>query len=336
MSADASSPDGLPAWARGPVVWSIPMRTRFRSITTREGMVFRGPAGWAEWSPFLDYDLPEIGAWWRATVEAAERGWPEPVRDQVEVNATVPVLPPERAHAWVRSQGCRTAKIKVADARSDPAADLERVEAVRDALGPSGRIRLDANGLWSVDQALTAIRELAWFGLEYVEQPCATTEELADLRRRLARAGVDVPIAADESIRRSGDPERVVALEAADLAVLKVQPLGGVRACLELAERLGMPVVVSSALETSVGLAAGVALAAALPELPYACGLNTAALLTDDVTDEPLVAVDGMLPVRPVLAAPERLARVAADADRSAFWSQRLERTARFEQAGPR
>ena len=161
-------------------------------------------------------------------------------------------------------------------------------------------MRIDANGAWSVDEAVRALRALGRFDLEYAEQPCATVEELAELRLALARAGVDVAVAADEPIRRSGDPERVAALGAADVAVLKVQPLGGVRRCLELAERLGLPVVVSSALESSVGVAAGVALAAALPELPYACGLNTLALLHQDVTSDPLVVSEGRLAVRRV------------------------------------
>ena len=166
---------------------------------------------------------------------------------------------------------------------------------MRDALGPGGRIRVDANGAWSVSEAVAAVRRLerAAGGLEYVEQPCASVEELAVVRR-----AVDVPIAADESIRRAADPYRVRDLEAADIAVLKVQPLGGVRACLRIAEDIGLPVVVSSALETSVGIAAGVALAAALPELPYACGLATVRLLEDDVATEPLLPVDGVLPVR--------------------------------------
>lgn len=280
--------------------FSLPLRNRFRGITVREGVLFAGPAGWAEWSPFYDYDYPEIGHWWRAAWEAAYLGFPAPVRDQVPVNATVPAIGAESAHRLVAASGCRTAKVKVAEPGQTLADDLDRVEAVRAALGPQGRVRVDANGAWDVDDAQRRLTALARFDLEYAEQPCATAEELAELRVRLARAGVQVPIAADESIRRSGDPERVVALAAADIAVLKVQPLGGVRRCLELAERLGLPVVVSSALESSVGLAAGVALAAALPELPYACGLNTATMFTTDVTDDPLVAVDGMISVRPV------------------------------------
>jgi O-succinylbenzoate synthase len=282
------------------VAYSLGLHNRFRGITVREGLLVRGAVGWAEWSPFAEYTRPEIDAWWLATREAAETGFPAPVRDRVPVNVTVPAVGPEVAHAIVSASGCRTAKVKVAEPGQEFADDLARVEAVRDALGPDGRIRVDANGAWDVDTALVHLARLSRFGLEYAEQPCARVGELATLRRRLSRAGIDVLIAADESIRRSGDPERVVAEQAADIAVLKVQPLGGVRKCLELAERLGLPVVVSSALESSVGLAAGVALAAALPELPYACGLNTATMFTTDVTTDPLVAVGGEIAVRAV------------------------------------
>lgn len=300
--------------------YDVGLITRFRGLTRRCGVLVRGPAGWAEWSPFPEYVAPEINPWWAAAVEAAAVGFPPPVRDAVGVNCTVPALGPEDAHARAAASGCRTAKIKVADAGQTFADDVARVEAVRDALGPEGRVRVDVNGRWSVEEAFVRLRELARFGLEYAEQPCATAEELADLRLRLARAGVDVPIAADESIRRSGDPERVVALGAADVAVLKVQPLGGVRACLRLAETLGLPVVVSSALETSVGLRAGLALAAALPDLPYDCGLNTATLLADDVVAEPLVAEGGRIVVRDVLVRPEG---DWLDAEAEASWRER-------------
>jgi o-succinylbenzoate synthase len=289
-----------PLSAMNPVAYSLPLRNRFRGITVRQGLLFSGPAGWAEWSPFVEYAYPEVGNWWRAAWEAAHLGFPAPVRDRVPVNVTIPAVGPESAHRLAAVSGCSTAKVKVAEPGQSASDDLARVEAVRDALGSQGRIRVDANGAWSIDEAQRRLTDLARFELEYAEQPCADVEDLAVLRRRLARAGVQVPIAADESIRRSGDPERVVKLEAADIAVLKVQPLGGVRRCLELAERLGLPVVVSSALESSVGLAAGVALAAALPQLPYACGLNTAAMFTADVTPEPLIAVDGAITVRSV------------------------------------
>jgi O-succinylbenzoate synthase len=183
--------------------------------------------------------------------------------------------------------------VKVAERGQGEGDDLARVEAVRDALGPGGRVRVDVNGAWDVDTAARMIRRLDRFDLEYVEQPCATLEELARVRCR-----VDVPVAADESIRRAEDPLRVRAAEAADVAVLKVQPLGGVRNALRVAEACGLPVVVSSAVETSVGLAAGAALAAALPDLPYACGLATLSLLEGDVVSDPLVPVDGAIEVR--------------------------------------
>jgi O-succinylbenzoate synthase len=303
------------------VVWSIPMRVRFRGITVREGMLVRGGAGWGEWSPFLEYDSKESLPWLRCAEEAAAGDWPAPVRDRVPVNVTVPVLSPEEAHALVARSGCRTAKVKVADVASTLAEDQARLEAVRDALGPGGRIRVDANGAWDVDTAIASLKVLdtAAGGLEYVEQPCATVEELAAVRRRTS-----IRVAADESIRRAADPYRVRELEAADVAVLKVQPLGGVRACLRIAEDIGLPTVVSSALETSVGLAAGVALAAALPELEYAAGLATVGLLADDVADHGLTAVDGYLPVQRPEVSDERLARCAATSEREAYWRARL------------
>lgn len=302
--------------------FAIGMPVRFRGISRREGVLLQGEAGWGEFSPFLDYDDVECVPWLASALEAAHRGWPDPVRDRVPVNATVPAVGPEQSAAIVRASGASTAKVKVAERGQSLADDIARVEAVRDALGPAGRVRVDANGGWSVDDAVVAIRALDTVGtLEYVEQPCADVEELALVRRR-----VDVPVAADESIRRAADPYRVRDLEAADVAVLKVQPLGGVRACLRVAEEIGLPVVVSSAVESSVGLAAGVALAAALPELPYACGLGTTSLLGGDVTRSPLAPVDGWLPVRSVEVDDEALAVVAADAPTDAAWRARFER----------
>ncbi len=302
-------------------VFSIPLRTRFRGITVREGVLVRGAAGWGEWSPFLEYDDDVARPWLRCAEEAAAGDWPEPVRDAVPVNVTVPACSPERAHEIVVAGGCTTAKVKVAEAGQSLAEDEARLEAVRDALGSAGLIRVDANGGWSVDQATVAIRllERAAGGLEYVEQPCASVEELAAVRRV-----VGVPIAADESIRRAEDPYRVRDLEAADIAVLKVQPLGGVRACLRIAEDIGLPVVVSSAIESSIGIAAGVALAAALPSLDHACGLATVQMLTDDVAVEPLLPVNGLLPVRPVVVSEAALARLAPSPDRVAWWERRL------------
>lgn len=290
-------------------------------------MVWRGAAGWGEWSPFLDYHGAELVPWLHAAEEAAERGWPVPLRTEIPVNSTIPAVGPEQAYDLARAAGCRTAKIKVAERGQTLTDDATRLEAVRDALGPSGKIRIDANGGWSVADALSAVRDLARFDLEYVEQPCASVDELADLRRRLARSGLNVLIAADESIRRAADPYEIAKREAADIAVLKVQPLGGVLACLQIAERIGLPVVVSSALETSVGIRAGLALAAALPELLYACGLNTVALLTDDLVAEPLIAVDGVIRIGDLAVDDAALQRHQPDDQVQRFWQARLVQT---------
>jgi len=307
--------------------YAVGLRTRFRGITERQGIVWEGAAGWGEWSPFLDYDGAELVPWLRAAEEAAERGWPAPLRTEIPVNSTVPAVGPAQAYEIARTAGCRTAKVKVAERGQSLAEDAERLEAVRDAVGRSGKIRIDANGGWTLDQALEAVRELNRFDLEYVEQPCGSLDELADLRRRLARTGLNLPIAADESIRRAADPYQVAKSEAADIAVLKVQPLGGVRACLEIAERIGLPVVVSSALETSIGIRAGLALAAALPDLPYACGLNTVALLNDDLAREPLIAVAGMIIVGDLTVDRSALDRNRAAVEVQQFWQARLVQT---------
>lgn len=297
------------------------MTTTFRGITRREGMILRGEAGWAEFSPFIDYDARESAPWLAAAIASATTPWPQPVRDRVPVNCTVPATDPEHAHRIVTASGCGTAKVKVAERGQTLADDIARLEAVRDAIGPHGKIRIDVNGGWDVDQAIAtiAVLEQAAGGLEYVEQPVASVEDLARVRR-----AVNVPIAADESIRRAEDPLRVAALEAADVAVLKVAPLGGVDACLRIAEQIGLPVVVSSAVETSVGLAAGVALAAALPELSYACGLATTSLLDGDVTDQPLRPVDGFLPVGRVDVSETAFAASAADGVTDARWQARF------------
>ena len=282
-------------------VYSIPMRTRFRGVTRREGVLIRGPAGWGEFSPFPEYEAKECARWLAAAREAAYDGWPPPLRDHIAVNATIPAVSPERAHDLTTASGCRTAKVKVAERGQRDGDDLARVEAVRDALGPTGRLRVDVNGAWDVDHAVTMINALRRFDLEYVEQPCATLAELARVRRR-----VDVPVAADESIRRAEDPLRV-------------------RAALRVAAACGLPVVVSSAVETSVGLAAGLALAAALPELPYACGLATLSLLEGDVAADPLVPSCGVIEARRPLLDEAALARYEVSASPvGAAWRRRV------------
>jgi o-succinylbenzoate synthase len=314
--------------ARDLHVFTIPLRTRFRDIDVRQGVLFRGAAGWAEFSPFGEYDDEEATSWWAAAVEAADVGMPPAIRDRVPVNATVPAVPPaDVAGVLARFPGCRTAKVKVAQPGQSRAEDQDRLAAVRELLGPAGRIRIDVNGRWDLDTAALLLPhyDRAAGGLEYAEQPCVATEDLAALRRR-----VTVPIAADESIRRSRDPARIARLGAADVAVLKVQPLGGIRACLRIAADIGIPVVVSSALETSVGIAAGVALAAALPELPFDCGLATAALLSRDVVARPLLPAAGTLSVRRPIVDLAALAATRADEATTARWRDRVQRVARL------
>ena len=308
-------------------VYALPLTTRFRGITVREGVLLRGAAGWGDFCAFPEYDDAEARAWLGAAREAADAGWPAPVRSAVPVNAIVPAVPPDRAAAMVRASGCATAKVKVADEPGSLPADLARVEAVRDALGPAGHVRVDANARWSVDEAVAAIRELdrAAGGLQYVEQPCPTVAELAAVRRRVA-----VRIAADESVRRAADPLAVARAGAADVVVLKCAPLGGVRRALEVAQACGLPCVVSSALESAVGMAAEIALAGALPDLEFACGLGTGALLAADVAPTP-TPVGGFLPVPTRAPDPVLAPQLAAAPDRTAWWGARLARVSALD-----
>lgn len=302
---------------------SIPMRVPFRGVLHREALLLEGPAGWGEFSPFLEYGDQEASRWLASAVEAATRGWPAPVRSAVPVNATVPAVTgiTDVASVLARFPGCTTAKVKVAQVGQALDDDVARIAAVREVLGPAGRIRVDANGGWSVTEAVTALGELGAFGLEYCEQPCASVEELAAVR-----AQVDVLIAADESVRKAEDPLRVARAGAADVIVLKVAPLGGVAPALRIAQECGLPVVVSSALDTSVGIRAGVALAAALPDLPYACGLATTSLLAGDVVDASLDGHGGALPVGDLHVSADLLAQWAAPADRRDWWLARYTR----------
>jgi len=306
-------------------VVQIPMRVRFRGVTMREAALIRGPEGWGEFAPFPEYEDVEASRWLAAAVEAGWLGWPTPVRDAIPVNATVPAVPAgEVAGVLRRYDGCTTAKVKVAERGQRLQDDVDRVAEVRDAMGPGAQIRVDANGGWTVPEAVTALRRLAAFGLEYAEQPCAGVEELASLRVALAHNGIDVLVAADESIRRASDPMRVVREEAADVIVVKAAPLGGVRCALSIAQECGLPTVVSSALDTSVGIRAGLALAAALPRLPFACGLSTLELMAGDVSDDSLVPRAGSIAVRQLTVEPDLLDRWQAPADREQWWRERV------------
>ncbi|MFE6735590.1 o-succinylbenzoate synthase [Microbacterium sp. NPDC057741] len=304
-------------------VVALPMHTRFRGVDVREALLFEGPQGWAEFSPFVEYDDAEAATWLAASIDFAWNEQPAPLRDRIPVNATIPAIEATRvAEVLARFDGCRTAKVKVAERGQSLADDVARVRAVREAMGPEGRIRIDANAGWNVDEAEHALHALAAYDLEYAEQPCATVDELAELRRRVKYMGI--PIAADESVRKASDPLAVAQAKAADLIIIKAQPLGGIRRALQIVADAGLPAVVSSALDTAVGLAQGAALAAALPTLDYDCGLGTASLFADDVADARPVA--GSVSAARVVPDAAALERLAAPAERRDWWLARLQR----------
>ncbi|ORW44234.1 O-succinylbenzoate synthase [Mycobacterium paraense] len=298
-------------------VVALPMRVRFRGITIREVALIEGPAGWGEFGAFLEYAPPEAAHWLAAAIEGAYRPPPTVLRPRVPINATVPAVPAAQVgEVLSRFPGAGTAKVKVAEPGQTLADDVARVNAVR-ALVPT--VRADANGGWTVEQAVRAAAALTADGpLEYLEQPCASVDELAALRAR-----IDVPIAADESIRKADDPLAVVRAGAADIAVLKVAPLGGVAVLLAIAAQIDIPVVVSSALDSAVGISHGLTAAAALPQLRHACGLGTGGLFTEDVVDV-AAPVDGCLPVGPVTPDPARLRALAAPPERRQWWIDRI------------
>jgi len=295
------------------VAFEVPLTTRFRRVDRRRGLLLHGPHGWGEWSPFEEYDDAVASKWLESALSSALTPTPVALHRAVLVNVTVPAVGPAQARHIVSASGCMTAKVKVGEPGQEVADDIVRLRAVRDGLGPDGTIRIDANGAWDLSAALEIVPRLeeAAGGLDYVEQPCTRLEDLA-----VVRARIGVRVAADESIRLQHADENLLR-EAVDVAILKVQPLGGVAAARDLALALAMPVVVSSALETSVGLAAGVRLAAALESAPLPCGLGTGLLLAEDVVRRSLVPIGGHIDV--ARAAPDAhdlradLAEVPAD-----------------------
>jgi o-succinylbenzoate synthase len=303
-------------------VVTVNLTTPFRGVNHREALLIEGPHGWAEFSPFLEYDHAESAAWLAAAIDFSFVEPPALVRSTVPVNATLPAVSPRDVAAVLERFGaCRTVKVKVAERGQTLQDDVARVAEVRAILGAAGRIRVDANGGWNVDEAEHAAHALAPYDLEYLEQPCATVPELAELRERIAWMGIS--IAADESVRKAADPLAVARAGAADLLVIKAQPLGGIHAALDLIAAAGLPAVISSALETSIGISMGVHLAAALPELEFDCGLATASLFRTDVTDTPLVPVNGEIAV--VRVSPTSAGTQARD-ERAQWWRDRLTR----------
>lgn len=307
------------------LVVSLPLAVKFRGLWEREALLIRGPQGWTEFSPFVEYDDAEAATWLAAAIDFGWNELPLLYRDRITVNATVPAVSPDQVEAVLAMfPGCRTAKVKVAEAGQTLADDVARVGEVRRLLGPEGRIRIDANGAWNVDEAEHAVHAMSQFDLEYVEQPCSTAEELLELRNRTKY--MDIPIAADESIRKADDPLRVARLDAADVFVLKAAPLGGVREVVRIASQIARPVNVSSALDTSIGIAMGAYAAAALPQLDYDCGLGTAALLGADVTDSPLLPENGELVLRRPEVSEAARERLVASPERVEWWMDRVTR----------
>ena len=314
-------------------VVALPMRVKFRGVTVREVALFEGPSGWTEWSPFLEYEADEAAAWLAAAIEFGWGQTPPLLRSSVGINATLAAVAPDQiSDALSKFGDFNTVKVKVAEPSAAGGsaagvvgieADLARIRAVKE-LYPGVRIRIDANGGFSVQQAIELAKELAIEGidLDYFEQPVRTIAELAELRVKLSRIGMR--IAADESVRKVSDPMAVVHAGAADVLVLKAQPLGGIISALRIIEEAKMPVTISSALETSVGISMGLHLAAAHELANHDAGLGTVALFEEDICDEPLLAQNAELEVRRVQPSEAKLQKFAASEDRRQWWLDRL------------
>jgi O-succinylbenzoate synthase len=334
LGEQLTSRPGLEVLQRSAVPFAVALRGSFRGVHQRQGVLIRGPKGWGEFAPFEDYSDERAARWLSSAIEAAFIGWPQARRSRVPTNAILPVRSIEVTRSMVQRAvvdlGCRTIKVKVADSIEEPRQELHRIGSVRavldDLLGVGvGRIRLDANGGWSAPEALARIEAVSDYGIEYVEQPCRSLADMATVKQSSS-----LPIAADEAIRVDGVVDGIA--DFADVAVLKAAPLGGVASALQVAERLGVPAVVSGSMDTSVGLSAAIALAGALPECAYDCGLATGTLLAEDLTTRTTVPERGLVTVeraqpdhRKLAAAQARLSRSEREA-----WFARLERALSF------
>jgi len=299
-------------------VIALPMKTKFRGITVREVALIKGPHGWGEFSPFLEYDDAESASWLASAIEAATTPKPKLYRTSVAINGTIPALnePADLKRVVDSFPGVTSFKVKVGN---DLAEDLARVNVIRN-LQPQAKIRIDVNGLWSVDQAeafLSAVGDI-----EYVEQPCATIEELRELKSRTS-----VKIVGDEVLRKAADPFAIDFTGAIDYLMLKVQPLGGIKRAHALAEHHNLPVVVSSALESAIGINYGLTLAASFETMNFNCGLGTGSLLAADVAQLPIV--DGKIEITEF---EPQLAGLDVASDRFEWWKNRIMRTAELLQ----
>ena len=305
---------------------SLPLRTKFRGLEEREALLFEGPNGWAEWAPFVEYTDEEAAVWLAAAIDFSYGDLPMLHRERIAVNATLPAVTPDLVERVLTNFGeFSTVKIKVAETGQKITDDIARIQKVLE-LYPDSKVRLDANGGLDISQAIALVDQLLNLGIEieYFEQPVASIAEMAELRLQLSRIGVK--IAADESVRKVSDPLAVAQANAADILVLKAAPLGGIGRALAIATEAGLPVVVSSALDSSVGLSMGAYLAAAIPDLEFDCGLATSALLAGDVTREPLRAENGFIDVRRVEVDESKLEIFKAQDHREDWWLERLER----------
>lgn len=308
----------------------LPMNTCFRGVTFREIALFHSPHGWVEFSPFLEYAPSEASAWLASALDAGWRRQPQYLRTSIPVNATLPDVPSSAVPTVMQRYGdlsrLHTVKVKVGGSTSSFEEDLARLRALRSLVGEEVRVRVDVNGAWTFAQALDNLSAFESIGLEYAEQPVATVEDMARLREALAHRRVGIKIAADENIRKADDPLRVKTLGAADIVVVKAQPLGGAHRILDIVAQIGLPAVVSSALDSAVGIALGARVAASLPSLEYACGLGTGALFDDDLARGSAVGsvVDFMTEAGWVQPDVKAFHRLAVEDDRYQWWEERV------------
>jgi len=313
-------------------VVSVPLRTKFRGITERELLIFEGANGWSEWAAFTEYSDEEAATWLAAAIEWGFSPLPKTKRRSVKVNAILPAVKPEEVSKILSRAGkFSTVKIKVAEAGQDLSEDLARILEVH-SLFPEAKIRLDANGGFDIAQAMQLLEKLSFEGVElqYFEQPVASIAELAEIKLEISKRGLTTPIAADESVRKSSDPLAVELAGAADILVLKSAPLGGIASALEIAASSKLPVVSSSAMQSSIGLAAELHFAACLDSMEFDAGLGTINLFAGDLVKDSLRPVDGVLEVSRPEVSTSALDTLKAEDHRYDWWIARLERCGRL------
>ena len=303
-------------------VIELPMRTSFRGLAIRETALIKGESGWGEFAPFIEYSDQESLPWLESAIEAADKPYLPALRELIPINATVPASNDEAEIEQILSwyPGVDTVKIKVGTSIKE---DLARIQAVRKHL-PKAKIRIDVNGLWSVKEALSninAIYEVMGDLLEYVEQPVASLNKLKQLKEGMS---VDVKIAGDEVLRKAKDPFAISLDGSIDVLMLKVSPLGGIKRAMNLASHHKLPVVISSALESAVGISYGLALAASVPQLDYACGLGTSTFFHQDISD--IKIADGAIKAARYPLDLDRVKRYRLKGERLDWWRNRISR----------